>query len=567
MVKSVFEVDVDDQSFKDFSTLFDKYQKQLQKMPGAWAGINKEMKSSFEAATAALMAQSQLNRQSQQAQKDQLKRTKDQASYWHSMASSSSEFVRNLYRATGSLIRWTGLAAEIGGLLGIGGLWGLDRLAGSVGSGRRVSQGLGLANGERMAFGLNYGRITDPSQFLGGVNEALHDPSQRYRLYAAGMGAGDLAGKDTAGVATMLMDRYKQLADRTDPQMLAAQLKAHGGLMSLEDFERLKALSPEEYGSIRSSYSKDARGLGLPDKMQRTWQEFDIQLHRAGQTIENAFVRGLTPLIPQLDRLSKIAAGLVTNFMTWLDKSHAIEKVGTGIQKLGDYLTSDSFAANMKMFGDDLLFLAGKIHSAAVLFGAPDNSAAAKANPNRAPGASILQKFKGSLEDNSPEVFGPWAGMLGAIAKAESNNGDPKYMHSYGKNGQLLASGKYGLSPGVAKFYGVDPMNEVQAKHGSALYLRDLGRHYGDDPTKVLAAYNWGPGNLDKDIKKYGADWFKHLPKETDQYVRKILKNGDAFFTALRTGGGAANLNPTVKIEIRNFTGSDVVTQTGQAAR
>lgn len=35
----------------------------------------------------------------------------------------------------------------------------------------------------------------------------------------------------------------------------------------------------------------------------------------------------------------------------------------------------------------------------------------------------------------------------------------------------------------------------------------------------MLAAYDWGPANLDKDIAAHGSDWKKYLPNETAAYV------------------------------------------------
>lgn len=46
---------------------------------------------------------------------------------------------------------------------------------------------------------------------------------------------------------------------------------------------------------------------------------------------------------------------------------------------------------------------------------------------------------------------------------------------------------------------------------------------YDGDTAKVLAAYNAGPGTVDKLVAKYGNDWRAHLPGETKAYVRNGL--------------------------------------------
>jgi len=83
------------------------------------------------------------------------------------------------------------------------------------------------------------------------------------------------------------------------------------------------------------------------------------------------------------------------------------------------------------------------------------------------------------------------------------------------------------LMPGTASGLGVknvyDPEQNV---NGGTKYLSQMINKYGDYQL-ALAAYNWGPGNLDKAIKKYGSNWSaisSHAPKETRNYVTKVMK-------------------------------------------
>lgn len=82
------------------------------------------------------------------------------------------------------------------------------------------------------------------------------------------------------------------------------------------------------------------------------------------------------------------------------------------------------------------------------------------------------------------------------------------------------------LMPGTASGLGVkNPYDPVQNVNGGTQYLSQMISKYGDYQL-ALAAYNWGPGNLDKAIKKYGKSWSaikSHAPKETQNYVSKII--------------------------------------------
>ena len=70
--------------------------------------------------------------------------------------------------------------------------------------------------------------------------------------------------------------------------------------------------------------------------------------------------------------------------------------------------------------------------------------------------------------------------------------------------------------PGTAAGLGVDPSVPAQSIEGGAKYLRQQLDKFGDDPAKALAAYNAGPGA----VQRYGG-----VPPfaETQNYVRKVL--------------------------------------------
>lgn len=54
-------------------------------------------------------------------------------------------------------------------------------------------------------------------------------------------------------------------------------------------------------------------------------------------------------------------------------------------------------------------------------------------------------------------------------------------------------------------------------------YRAAMERRYGGDLAKMAAAYNWGPGNLDRALATHGDDWLRAAPQETRDYIAKIL--------------------------------------------
>lgn len=82
----------------------------------------------------------------------------------------------------------------------------------------------------------------------------------------------------------------------------------------------------------------------------------------------------------------------------------------------------------------------------------------------------------------------------------------------------VSSAGAVGLTqimPGTAAALGVDPNDPLQALWGGAKYLRDQYLAY-DDWTLALAAYNAGPGNVDR---------YSGVPpfQETHDYIRRIF--------------------------------------------
>ena len=107
---------------------------------------------------------------------------------------------------------------------------------------------------------------------------------------------------------------------------------------------------------------------------------------------------------------------------------------------------------------------------------------------------------------------------------------------------QVTGSASVGLAqfqPGTAKQYGIDPTDPRQSIKGQAAYMSDLLTKYSGDYNKSLAAYNWGPGNLDKSMQRWGNDWQSHLPASTREYVSTIMANAGQTVAPGQSAAGA----------------------------
>jgi soluble lytic murein transglycosylase-like protein len=122
------------------------------------------------------------------------------------------------------------------------------------------------------------------------------------------------------------------------------------------------------------------------------------------------------------------------------------------------------------------------------------------------------------------EEFAP-ASLVKAVMKVESG-GKQEAVSPKGATGLMQ------LMPGTAKELGVDPKDPQENVEGGSKYLQRMINKYGSKEL-ALAAYNWGPGNIDRAIKKVKAAGKKvtwqsvldevKVPKETRNYVSKVI--------------------------------------------
>lgn len=116
----------------------------------------------------------------------------------------------------------------------------------------------------------------------------------------------------------------------------------------------------------------------------------------------------------------------------------------------------------------------------------------------------------GGMVDAAAQKYGIDQGVFRRLVGAESA-GNTQAVSPKG------AMGLGQLMPGTAKDLGVtDPFDPVQNLDASARYLRQQLDANNGDMTRALAAYNWGPGNLQK-------NGLENAPRETRDYITKIL--------------------------------------------
>lgn len=161
--------------------------------------------------------------------------------------------------------------------------------------------------------------------------------------------------------------------------------------------------------------------------------------------------------------------------------------------------------------------------------------AAAPFVANNAPAASGDQAARlAELE----KKYGLPAGTLDKMWATESSRGANMGPSSAG------ATGHFQFTPGTAAQYGMsvaDTYDFNKSSEAAARYMADLMKKYDNDLAKALAAYNWGPGNVDK----YG---LAGAPNETRKYLGQF-----GMGASVNMPSNPASSNTSVETNIQNI--------------
>lgn len=144
-----------------------------------------------------------------------------------------------------------------------------------------------------------------------------------------------------------------------------------------------------------------------------------------------------------------------------------------------------------------------------------------------------------------------FSAIMGNLIQTESNG------NHRDKNGNLTRSpaGALGIAqimPATAAKpgYGMQPINlqtsspQEQVQWANQ-YINRIANAHGFTTEQAVAAYNAGPGAVQKAIQQGGSKWLSKLPKETQNYVPKVMggSSGSAASQATRAIGGVSQAN------------------------
>jgi len=355
MAKSIIEIEIQDGQWKKFSEQVKGYQEELKKMPGQWGAVGKSL-ATVQGVGAKFLATIKENaKQFKEANTPAgkmilaLKASDRMAS---SLARNTLTVARNMKDATKSLLSWGSIMGLISGVLGAGGLFGIARMAASVSTGQSNAMRSGSTYGGSKAAGIAYSQLLGGEGGVQSLLEKMRESQGKggFMFGAAGMSQDQWKGKEASDILPAYLAAVKKIYESAPES--AQQLVREQRAPDIEAGAFVQ-LSKTNLDQLEKTYESNKRALELSQGTQDAYANFSRQLDSAGEKIQNVFVKGLTPLIPGLTKLSDAVVEAIATIMGSDFMKGLIKGSGKAIDDFAKYLTTE-FPADLKSFIEEL---------------------------------------------------------------------------------------------------------------------------------------------------------------------------------------------------------------------
>lgn len=584
--KAIVDIAVNDDSFNSFLDKFNGYKKAVDELPEAWrlssrgigdsAKETEKMRHSMDAVTKAFTdgvasisalngGLDQLNQSLDKAgktQSDLNKKTSGASNFLSKASKDAKSLAGHLKDATTSLLSWGSIVGVFTGLAGAGGLWGMNRLAGSAAAQRFTSMGLGTTAGGLNSAAVNFqSALGNPVGTLGAIRDAQADLGKRWTFNAMGVDA----NQDPTRLLPQMIKSARDIFVKNGSTQQGAEAYGLTNYFTLDDLNRFKKMSDAEIDAMAKQAAVDTQKLQVSDRQLKQWQDFNIQLDRSKVSISNTFIRGLAPLTPELTKLSDAFSGAIDTVLKSPELGKWIDSLAGGIQKFGNYLASPSFKSDVDAFMSAVEKL-GKVIMSVIGWITGDSSSASSLqanfsflNNNVKTDVSGTHYVKGGLSDPNTPAGSKWlARQLYALTGTAPTEYDQYFEE---------AAKKYGVDSKMLKaITGAESSWDQNAKSGAgALGLMQVmpknflpGENPFDPRDNIMAgarvysdALKWeskNGGGLDEVLRYYNGgrrrgskENINYPSRVREQYMALYGKNIPAMDPNQQTVAGQQN--------------------------
>jgi hypothetical protein len=365
--KSVIEIDVLDAKFQAFVKEFDKLKKSLDSMPKGWDKSSSTGIKSTQAVNKNIQdvkkSTDGVNKSLQEAKKNQdnfNKSAKDGNTALSTLANTTASIAKNMAGAVVSFTKFVALGA-------IGGGFGLAGVGINAGNERKQAQGYNITRGQLLTAKAYSNPYLDSDKLLENLSNILNDKTRRIELQKIGIDE-DFDKTNAFDILPKYIEKalenyrlFKGFPQALEPLGITQNI-------DLDTLKRLDVLSKEEFNRFIGNVSKVDPVLQTKDETDAAFQNFIVNLKKAGKTVEIAITQGFEKLPDPLGKLSSAVAGAIKVFLESPQIGSFIEYAAKKIQEFGEYLASPKFKKDIKDFLDGIVAVATALNTFAKWF-------------------------------------------------------------------------------------------------------------------------------------------------------------------------------------------------------
>jgi len=359
--KSIIDIDVNDEKFKEFLNLFNEYKDSLDEMPKAWQQLGEAVggtgtifnKSATDTMKVLHESADHIGKMAESLQKA----TKAQEQFYHAttvsntgmsnLVKSSKHLAKNLFGIGKELFK----LASFGSMAGSAAMFGLGD---SAYRRERESRGLGLSTGQISSFKTHMAPFGNPDEMLNSAANAQFDMTKWWALTkASGLPLQQALHTNPMQLAMDIANNEKSTWSRLPVERRTGAMAGALGFSELgatrESLNRL--VNTPGLRKAESDTMKDVGVMGFSDKVGDEYTKMIVTLHKAGIEIESVLIDKLAPLAKPLSNMALLLARDFGNFMNAPGTKKAIGNIGMEIEKSVRFLGSKDFKSDIKDFG------------------------------------------------------------------------------------------------------------------------------------------------------------------------------------------------------------------------
>lgn len=342
--KSIIEIEVLDDKFREFKKLFDDYKDMLQESVIDWGNSDKAIERNRKTLKNQLDDERKRDKERKKAEQERKKADDETIKRWKQIREITTDTVKTIGKI--------GLATGLTGM-GLAGMLtaGMSNLAQNASNVRRQSMGLGINAGAMKAAEVNYSSaLSNPLGTMSAIRDMQADITKQRLFLTAGVQ--NYQKKSAAEVMPELMRAAQKMAKQTPREQLAQVSEAYGysDVFSIEDLTRFKEMADAEMEKTIRKAQSDEKGLAVSNALLEKWQLLQKQIDRFTESIQGVLLNALAPLAPLFTKLSESTLAFFKAFMKSDLMKFLLENLTAGLKQFTEYLSGDQPVKDIKKF-------------------------------------------------------------------------------------------------------------------------------------------------------------------------------------------------------------------------